>query len=107
MHLPMSNESQTYTTKQNPARASGFFGRGRTSISILLLLVGGTVLLVSLCLPLMVGLGGYVYYQMSGRIAPGVQVGETHLGWMTVDQAAIALQEDWSTGRPLLVSDGL
>ena len=54
----------------------------------------------------MTGIAGYMYYQMSGRLAPGVQVGDTSLGWLTVEEAAIVLQKEWNLERRLVVTDG-
>ncbi len=72
----------------------------------LLILAAELLVLLFACLPLMTGIAGYVYYQMSGRIAPGIRVGETSLGWMTVEDAAIAIQKEWNLEHRLVVSDG-
>jgi LysM repeat protein len=77
------------------------------TLPVLMILVVGAGLVFLLCLPLLVATSGYVYYQMTGRIAPGVKVGGTQLSWMNVEDAAVALQKDWNIGRRLLVSDGL
>lgn len=103
----MPGESQSYSTNQQQSQAYSLFGRGRSYLSLMLLVVTGTGILLLLSMPLMLGIGGYVYYQMTGRIAPGVQVGNTSLGWMTVDQATIVLQGDWNTRHMILVSDGI
>ncbi len=81
--------------------------RLRVSWAVWILVIVGSLLLILVCLPLLVGLGGYVYYQMSGRIAPGVRVGATNLGWMTEDQAAVVVHKEWNMDGKLLVSDGL
>ncbi len=80
--------------------------RWDSRLPLWLFLILGVTLLVLFCSPFLVAAGGYVYYQMSGRIAPGVRVGETHLGWMTVQEAAVELHKDWNMGRQLVVSDG-
>jgi lipoprotein-anchoring transpeptidase ErfK/SrfK len=81
--------------------------RRNINLPLVLVLAIGAGLLFLLCLPLLVASSGYVYYQMTGRIAPGVRVGESRLSWMTVEDAAVLLQKDWNMGRRLVVSDGL
>jgi len=52
-------------------------------------------------------MGGYAYYQVKGTIAPGVQVGDTRLEWMKVEEAAIELHREWNIDQSLLISDGM
>jgi lipoprotein-anchoring transpeptidase ErfK/SrfK len=96
--------SQPYPVSQAPPASSFSLQR---SWAVWIVLVVGSLLLIAISLPVIVGLGGYVYYQMSGRIAPGVRVGNTQLGWMTTNQAAVVLHKEWNMERKLLVSDGL
>lgn len=49
---------------------------------------------------------GYVYFQATGRILPGVSAGEIDLGMMTQEQAAIELHRSWALERTILVSEG-
>ncbi len=49
----------------------------------------------------------YGYYQLSGLIVPGVQIGELHLEGMTAQQAAVELHRRWNMETHLLVSNGL
>jgi lipoprotein-anchoring transpeptidase ErfK/SrfK len=98
---------QAYPSIPQPDQPRESPVRKRTIFPYLLIFAIGLIVLVMICLPLMVGVGGYVYYQMSARIAPGVQVGDTSLEWMTVEQAATVLHKDWNLERRLVVSDGL
>ncbi len=104
--LPMPVTAYQSHPGSETVRSADTLRERRSRLPCLLILVVGSLLLVIACLPLMAGVAGYVYYQMSGRIAPGVRVGDTSLGWMTVEEAALVLQEDWSQERRLVVSDG-
>lgn len=91
-----------------PERGEQVSGRRRAArLPMWLFFFLALIVMTLVSLPLLVALSGYVYYQMSGRIAPGVQVGETHLGWMTVEEAAVVLHKDWNMGSQLVVTDGL
>ncbi|MGW8250941.1 MAG: peptidoglycan binding domain-containing protein, partial [Anaerolineales bacterium] len=102
----MTEKSQAYPSQQQPGRPDETLVRKPTVIPYLLILSIGLIVLFVISLPLLVGAAGYVYYQMSGRIAPGVRVGDTQLGWMTIEQAATALHGDWNLEPRLEVSDG-
>lgn len=49
----------------------------------------------------------YGYYQVEGRIVPGVQVGNIQLGGLTVDEAAVLIHDEWNVGRSIVVDNGL
>ena len=104
MTIPDRQPSPSYPAG-NPPHAQP--RRLRMTWAVWGFVIGGSLLLILVSLPLLVGLGGYVYYQMSGRIAPGVRVGNTDLGWMTEDQAAVVVHKEWNMDGKLLVSDGL
>ena len=71
---------------------------------LLLLAVAGALALMAL---VVVGcFGFYAYYQVSGLIIPGVRVGNTALGGMTVEQAAIALHASWNLETRITLSNG-
>jgi len=76
-------------------------------IQLVLIIFLALVVLSVLSLPILVILGGYSYYQVTGTITPGVRVGDTRLDWMRVEEAAIELHRNWNLDRNLLVSDGL
>ncbi len=48
----------------------------------------------------------YLYFRFSGPIAPGVRVGESQVGGMSLEQAAAVIDSQWNRERILLVSDG-
>lgn len=73
----------------------------------LLLLLGLTGMIALACLALSGALSYYGYYQFSGRILPGVWVGSVSLGGMTVDEAMIALQENWELQARIQVTNGI
>ncbi|HEX6303476.1 MAG TPA: L,D-transpeptidase family protein [Anaerolineales bacterium] len=56
-------------------------------------------LLALLALPLVTALGTYAYFQVSGRIIPGVRVGDTRLGGLTPYDAAVRLNQAWNLER--------
>lgn len=64
-------------------------------------------LVVGLLLPAAAALGAYAYFQVFERITPGVFVGETRLGGMTVYDAAVELHKIWNLERVILVDDGI
>lgn len=49
----------------------------------------------------------YLYFRFSGPIAPGVRVGETLIGGLTIEQAAARIDNDWNRERVLVVTDGI
>lgn len=51
--------------------------------------------------------GVYAYYQLSGRIVPGVMAGKTDLGGMTFEQAATDLQVSWNLQNQIQVHNGI
>lgn len=102
----MATEPEVQTFNHSEQDRRTVERRGVARVPIWLFIILALVILLVFTIPLMVAAGGYVYYQMSGRIAPGVQVGETRLGWMTVNEAAVELHKNWNLERRLVVSDG-
>ncbi len=51
-------------------------------------------------------MGFYIYYRVSGPIAPGVRVGDLEVGGLSLEQAAARIDNYWNRDRVLLVSDG-
>jgi len=74
------------------------------TVSVLVASVGCALVLL---LALFAFLTYYGYYQLEGRILPGVQVGEAQLGGKTIQEAAIELHKTWNLARRILVDDGL
>lgn len=66
-----------------------------------LAIVAGLLLL--LASPFIGALGFYAYYQINGRILPGVRAGETRVGGLTVYDAAVRLNSDWNLERDIVV----
>jgi LysM repeat protein len=104
--IPMPGTTYESYPNAETVRAQDAVSKRGSPTTCALILAAGLLLLLLTCLPLMTGIAGYVYYQMSGRIAPGVHVGETSLSWMTVEDAAIAIQKEWNMEHRLVVSDG-
>lgn len=63
-------------------------------------------LLLALFSPLFLVAGALAYFQISGRVVPGVYSGDVRLGGLTVDQAAIRIQTGWNLMRKITVTDG-
>ena len=79
---------------------------GITPLSVIILLgLGGMIFLA--CLFLGGVLSYYSYYQVSSRILPGVTAGNTSLQGMTVEEAIIALQQDWELQARVQVTNGI
>lgn len=51
-------------------------------------------------------IGVYLYFRAAGPIVPGVRVGDTEVGGLTVEQAAVVIDNSWNRDRVLHVSDG-
>jgi lipoprotein-anchoring transpeptidase ErfK/SrfK len=64
-------------------------------------LVAGVLAL--LAAPLALALGAYAYFQVFERIVPGVFVGESRLGGMSVYDAAVELNSSWNLERHMVV----
>lgn len=56
-------------------------------------------LLALLALPPVTVLGAYAYFQVTGRIVPGVRVGEARLGGLAPYDAAVRLNQVWNLER--------
>lgn len=54
-------------------------------------------------IPLGVLGGMYAYFQLSGRILPGIKVGDTNLGGKTQYEAAVELNKSWNVQREIVV----
>ncbi len=63
-------------------------------------------LLVLFALACATVLGALGYYQITGRILPGVKLGNLDLAGMTLDEATIMLDKTWSIESRILVSNG-
>jgi len=51
-------------------------------------------------------IGLYLYFRAAGPIMPGMRVGDTEVGGLTVEQAAVVIDNGWNRDRVLHVSDG-
>jgi LysM repeat protein len=78
--------------------------RARAGTFLMILLFSSGLLI--LCLLMAAIFGFYAYYQSSGRIVPGVSVGETSLSGMTLSEAAITLHERWNLNATIQASNG-
>jgi lipoprotein-anchoring transpeptidase ErfK/SrfK len=67
--------------------------------------MGGCAILVFV-LPVMVFLGFYVYFELTGRIYPAVKAGSLPLGWMTQDQAFERIETYWNQNHEIVVTEG-
>jgi lipoprotein-anchoring transpeptidase ErfK/SrfK len=63
-------------------------------------------LLVLFALACATVLGALGYYQVTGRILPGVRVGMLDLGGMTQAEATVMLDKTWNTDSRILISNG-
>ncbi len=94
IYPPASTEPPSAASTSLLQRLSGTLRQRPVQLAMLLLLA--LIFMSALSLPVLVVLGGYSYYQVTGTIAPGVQVGATHLDWMGIrrssDRAAQELE---------------
>ena len=82
--------------------------RRRKSFSpILVRLAVAASLLAILALPFLAAAGAVTYFQVFERILPGVYAGDSRLGGLTVEQAAVRIQKEWNMERKLQVGDGM
>ncbi|MEW6650958.1 MAG: LysM peptidoglycan-binding domain-containing protein, partial [Chloroflexota bacterium] len=90
----------------NPSRAHPAYptAPAETTSRPLIALLGGAALAL-LAGWLLIAL--YLYFRFSGPIAPGVRVGETLIGGLTIEQAAARIDNDWNRERVLVVTDGI
>ncbi len=96
-----------------PRRSPHKNKRGRSLIpplnkyTIRAVLVGGVTGAVTfVLLSALILFGLYGYFQFSGRILPGVRVGDLSLGGMTPAGATGVLSAAWNSGQTLVVTDG-
>jgi LysM repeat protein len=63
-------------------------------------------LLLVAAAPFILAAGAFAYFQISGRIVPGVYSGNARLGGLTVNQAAVRIHTSWNLLRSITVTDG-
>lgn len=51
-------------------------------------------------------IGAYLYFRAAGPIVSGVKVGDTEVGGLTVEQAAVRIDNEWNRNRVLLIGHG-
>lgn len=79
--------------------------RGPSPILIITItVIIGVVAVVGLVLAGIFGF--YGYYQATGRIVPGVRVGSTQLGSMTLSEASVSLHKTWNLEKQILATNG-
>ena len=59
-----------------------------------------------LIIPLVIVSGTVFYFQQTERIAPWVSVGPVQVGMLTLDEAALEINEFWNVAPHFVVSDG-
>ncbi len=72
--------------------------------------VGPFIFLSLVAVPLILFLlvaGIFSFYQTPGRIIPGVRVGTTNIGGMTITDAALKLQKSWNTDKQIILNNGI
>jgi LysM repeat protein len=79
-------------------RKGGFFDGIFTGIFI--------GLIVCVLLAVVLALAAYLYFQAYGLILPGVHVGNVELGGLSVNEAALDLNDAWNIGRGFILTDG-
>lgn len=102
MTNPPANRYQPYprTAKRRPVSTTRQVNDGLMFLAKAALILG---VLTLLALPALIAAGSYAYFQIFERIVPGVRVGETRLGGMTVYDAAVLLNERWNLERNIVV----
>lgn len=96
-----------YVPASSPAAyRSGTFARRSRRPDWAPLILGLVLLAGLLSLPFLAAGSFFAYYQMSGRILPGVHAGGSRLGGLTLDEAAIQIHQDWNLQKRIRVSDG-
>jgi hypothetical protein len=104
-HTSYHNPTDRKAYPEDPRRDWMVSPRGK---SIPWLPLAGLLLaLAVLIAPVTLLVGGYGYYRLTHRILPGVHVGSTDIGGLTVQAAAIELHKSWNLDKKILVSDGL
>ncbi len=51
--------------------------------------------------------GFYAYYQVSGRIIPGVKVGNSNVGGLPITEAALELEKTWNLDNKIAITNGI
>ena len=81
--------------------------RPRRSLGALVIPVIALGLTAIFLIALLFGAGLFGYFQVSGRILPGVSVGSSAVGGMLITDAAVTLQETWNLDKEIIVTNGL
>lgn len=102
--LERTQPSPSLQPADTPARPVKPRRARRTRRLLTILGIGGIVALFLLGAATVVG--GYGYYQLSGRILPGVWAGDVNLSSYTLDEAQRALAARWGASPTVSVTDG-
>ncbi len=86
-------------------------GRANSTVSVSWGSVAGILFFLALFLiPLLLfllGAGFYGYYQVSGRIIPGISVGNSEIGGMLITDAALQLEKTWNLDNQIVLTNGI
>ena len=83
-------------------RSNHFF----TVWRVLGLLVLTGIILIPMLILIMVG-GFFGYYQVSGRILPGVKIASSDVGGMLITDAALYLEKSWNLDNQITLTSGM
>lgn len=111
----MQNKSATSNSNRKSNQKPKVRTRDKSQVSIWAgmrnafpFMIGMSLGLALLSLLLLAGiLGIYGYYQMSGRILPGIQVPGVKLNNLTTTEAAVLLHKVWNLEQELIITDGI
>lgn len=70
-----------------------------------LLFLSGLIL-IPMIVVILVG-GFYSYYQVSGRIIPGVKIASSDVGGMLITEAALQLEKTWNLENQIVLTSGM
>jgi LysM repeat protein len=99
---PQGSAWRAYPGK--PTCQASRFDLSRVALRLVLL---GWLLFLGLLFLIVLALAGSGWLRASGRIGPGLWVGDIYLGGLTINQAAAVLERAWDADRPLQLSDGV
>ncbi len=122
MNFPnqMNNPSGKRLSKQRPANqvrtqqaASQVSILERAPVSrsisagnLVLVFLLASAIIIPACLLILAG-GFFGYYQVTGRIIPGVKVGESDVGGLLITEAALLLEKSWNLENQINLTNGM
>ena len=104
-YLSTSIKQRKTTSRVHVVREANSFNSKNIKTFLSVLIIGG-LFAIPLVVVLLIG-AFFGYYQVSGRIIPGVKIASSDVGGMLITEAALELEKTWNLDNQIVISSGL